>query len=87
MKIFNRFAAVALVGAVLGGVVAAAPASAHTDFAIGVNVGPHWGYGPRPWYGPRPYYGYGPVVYQPVCWTNWHWSPYWQQQVPTRICR
>ena len=63
MKISKRFAAVALIGAVLGGGMAATPASAHTSIAIGFNAGfgpgPFFPYGPGP-YIPGPHYGPGP---------------------------
>ncbi len=74
--------ALAITGATVGGLAAAAPASAHTSVGFFVGGGPGWGYGyaPGPYWGPppvywdAPYYGYG----YGWGWGYPHYRHYWR---------
>ena len=74
--------ALALASATVGGLAAAAPASAHTSvgFFVGSGYGyPGWGgyaYGPAYW-GPPPVY-WGPPVYG-YGWGYGHYPRYWHR--------
>lgn len=48
------------------------PGFGHGYYAPGFRPG--WGVG----------YRYGALY--PTCWTDWQWDPYWNQDVPVRVC-
>ena len=67
--------------AILGGIVGLGVGAAIADRG---DRGYYDGY-----YAPPPpppgYYGYR-YDYQPACWTQWRWDPYWHRNVPVRVC-
>ncbi|WP_343528528.1 hypothetical protein [Sphingomonas sp.] len=79
----------AVAGALLGGIVGlgvgAAIASSNQPRYVDRDYYYNRGY--DPYYAPPP----PPVVYQyrsyePRCWNDWRWDPYWGRNVPVRVC-